>query len=193
MKTRMIPGFVLGLCLLFSASAPAAAAPIEVGIGGGAMVPVSDASDALKTGWHAKGFVRFPGLGLPLDLGAAIGYSQNKLDMNNLPYEGTGEILSGLAKMSYTLPFAGPVRPYVTVGLGAFRVDTDVNDDGVEDPEPQTQFGFDAGAGVRFGLFGMKAFLEGTVQNIYTEQGFNEAVVENVDTQVIPVTFGIYF
>ena len=193
MNARIIAGPVLVLCFLLSASITAIAAPVEIGIGGGAMVPMSDAGDALKTGWHAKGFVRFPGLGLPLDLGAAIGYSQNKLDTNNLPYDGTSAILSGLGKMSYTLPFSGPIRPYLTLGLGAFRVDTDVNDDGVQDPEPQTQFGFDAGAGIRFGLFGAKAFLEGSLQNIYTEQGFNEAVVENVDTQVVPVTFGVYF
>ena len=190
MKSNPLVWLACGLSLALLAGAPACASPVQIGIGGGANVPLNDAADALKTGWHVKGILNFTG-GLPVDLGAAVAYSQNPLDAANTGYDGTGKILSGLGKVSLSLPFPGPLKPYVTAGLGAYRIDTDVNADGVPDPKPVTKFGIDGGAGVRFKLFGLKAFVEGTLENIYTDQGFNSSVIDNVNTQVVPVTFGV--
>ena len=36
------------------------------------------------------------------------------------------------------------------------------------------------------------AFLEGKIENIYTDQGLNSAVVKDFKTRIIPVTFGIF-
>jgi len=38
----------------------------------------------------------------------------------------------------------------------------------------------------------LKAFIEGKLENIYTDQGVNTAVTKNLKTQIIPVTFGIF-
>lgn len=36
------------------------------------------------------------------------------------------------------------------------------------------------------------AFVEGKVENIYTDKGLNTAVTQDFKTQIIPVTFGIF-
>jgi len=164
----------------------------QVGFGGGVSVPVSDAKDALKTGWHGTGILRLNMPGLPLDLSGAFSYSRFNLDAASSGYGGTGRLLSGLANVSYSLPFPGPLKPYVTAGLGAFNLKADPDSSGVPSPGSQTKFGIDGGVGVRFGLMGLHGFIEGKLQNIYTDQGFNSAVTKNINTQIIPVTFGIF-
>ncbi len=166
--------------------------PFQIGFGGGVSVPVSDAKDALKTGWHGTGILRLNMPGLPLDLRGAFSYSHFKLDPASTGFEGTGRLLSGLGNVTYTLPFPGPIKPYITAGLGAFNLKADPDSSGAPSPGSKTNFGIDGGVGIQFGLMGLHGFVEGKLQNIYTDQGFNSAVTKDIKTQIIPVTFGIF-
>lgn len=185
MKRRIVMCAVaLSLALLQSA---ASARPVKFGFGGGASVPVSDAKDAFKTGFHGKAMVKWEAPVLPLALRGSVSYSQ--LDLKSLApgVDGKGKILSGLANISYGFP-VGPIKPYLIGGLGAYNIKTEVG--GTTSPS-ETKFGIDGGAGVEFKLGGISAFVEGKVENIFTDQGVNSALASK--TLIVPVTFGIFF
>ncbi len=184
MKRRFVMWAVaLSLVLLPSA---AAALPVKIGFGGGASVPVSDAKNAFKTGFHGKAMVMWEAPALPLALRGSFGYS--KLDLKSLApgVAGSRQILSGLANVSYGFP-VGPVKPYIIGGLGAFNLKSTVA--GTSGPS-ETKFGIDAGAGLEFKLAGIAGFVEGKVENIFTDQGLASS---SFDTMIVPVTFGIFF
>ena len=197
MRRVRVASFAAVVVALVLASWPAAASafvpkPFQIGFGGGVSVPVSDAKNALKTGWHGTGILRLNMPGLPFDLRGAFSYSHFKLDPASTGYEGTGRMLSGLGNVTYKLPFPGPLKPYITAGLGAFNLKADPDSSGAPSPASKTRFGIDGGVGVQFGLMGVHGFVEGKLQNIYTDQGFNSAVTKDINTQIIPVTFGIF-
>ena len=104
---------------------------------------------------------------------------------------GHGSILSGLGNVTLGMS-VGPIRPYVLAGLGAFNTKATVSGAG---SASTTKFGIDGGAGVEFKLGSFSGFLEGKVQDIFTDQGFSSAVgsAKSFKTLVIPVTFGVVF
>ena len=59
--------------------------------------------------------------------------------------------------------------------------------------ESETKFGIDGGAGVEFKLGGIRGYLEGRLENVYTDKGFTSAFRDKNSTQVIPVTFGFMY
>jgi outer membrane protein with beta-barrel domain len=191
MKRRFVTcAVVLSLALLTSAAA-AQGRPFKIGFGGGVSVPVSDAKDAFKNGFHGKGMVMWNAPVLPLALRGSVGYSQ--LDLKSLApgVDGTGKIISGLANVSYGFP-VGPVKPYIIAGVGAFNIKTEVG--GTSSPS-ETKFGIDGGAGLEFKLGGITGFVEGKVENIFTDQGLSTAIgsAQEFKTLIVPVTFGVFF
>lgn len=165
---------------------------VQLGIGGGLSVPVSDAKDALKNGYHVRGIVKVKPAAFPLGFRGALGYQ--KFDLKQLPTgtTGTGNMLSGLAGLTYGIP-VGPVRPYILASLGAFRVESKFDSTGTEAKANQTKFGIDAGVGVEFRLSSMNGFVEARLENVYTNQGFDRSLTDRNSTRIIPVTFGLMF
>ncbi len=47
----------------------------------------------------------------------------------------------------------------------------------------------DGGAGIQVRLFGIDAFVEGRINNVYTDKG----VIDRRSIQMVPVTFGLIF
>jgi opacity protein-like surface antigen len=165
---------------------------LQLGIGGGISLPVSDTKDAFKDGFHIRGILEVKPPMFPLGLRGALGYQ--KFDLSHAPAgtTGSGNILSGLGGITLGM-WLGPLRPYVTAGLGAFRVETKVDSTGTEGSTHQTKFGIDGGAGVQFKLASLKGFLEGRIENVYTDQGFDTSIFKKNSTRIIPVTFGLMF
>lgn len=161
---------------------------VTFGIGGGMSVPVSDARDAFKNGFNAQGFVRFHPPALPVIPRIDLNYSKFDLDDAQTLVPGTSQIISGLANLQlYVLP-TGPIRPYVIAGLGAYSFNTKTEGvGGVE--ESSMRFGINGGAGLTLSLGAISAYLEGRVDNVYTEAG----MIDETQIQVVPVTFGITF
>ena len=173
--------------------------PIRFAFGGGVSVPTSDYKDALKNGFNGQGSLIFNLGGFPLALRADLNY--NKFSFKDRPsfggtpssqlIEGNTQILGGLANI--TIPFAmGPVTPYVMAGLGAFNVKSEITSGltgGQSDPDSETKFGINGGVGLALRLFGANAFIEGKLQNVYTDKG----LIDKSTVQIIPVTFGFIF
>ena len=187
MQRRLVMCVVaLGLAFLNSTPAAAIGRPFKIGFGGGASVPVSDTKEAFKTGYHGQFMVQWSAPVLPFGLRGSVGYERFDLKSATPGVDGTGSILSGLANASWGFP-VGPVKPYITAGLGAFNMKSTVA--GLSSPS-ETNFGINGGAGVEFNLLGVSAFVEGKLENIFTEDGVN---TQSFDTRVFPVTFGVFF
>jgi len=179
---------LLLVAALQSSTAFAIGRPFQIGFGGGASVPVSNAADAFKTGFHGKAMVKWNAPVLPLSLRGSVGYERFNLESLSPGTDGTGQIISGLANVAWGFP-VGPIKPYLIGGLGAFNMKSQVS--GTSSPS-STKFGIDGGAGVEFSLGMISGFVEGRVENIYTsDQGVGGG--QPFNTRIIPVTFGIYF
>ena len=76
-----------------------------------------------------------------------------------------------------------------TAGVGAFNVHQEITGGPTEISESSTKFGIDGGGGLALKLGRLEAFIEGRVQNVYTEQG----MIDSKTIRAIPVTFGILF
>lgn len=161
---------------------------IRVGFGGGVVVPTSDAADVFKNGINGQAFVLLdPGLGVPLRMN--LGYQ--KLEYKEAlqgALTGSTTFLSGTAGFELNLLRVGPLRTYASAGLGAFHMSEPAGTSGGES-ESQLRFGIDGGGGLSLRLGRLEAFVEGRVQNVYTEKG----AIDRKDIRSIPVTFGILF
>lgn len=179
------------MSLLASVPAWAIERPVQFGFGGGMSVPVSDAKDAMKNGFHGQAMVKWKMPMMPLGFRGTLGYQRMDLKSLSPGLDGTGSILSGLGNVTLGMS-VGPLRPYVLAGLGAYNTKTDVSGAG---SASQTKFGVDGGAGVEFKLFAVSGFLEGKLENIFTDEGFSSSLgsAEAFSTRIVPVTFGVYF
>jgi opacity protein-like surface antigen len=163
----------------------------RVGFGGGVSVPTSDVRHALENGINGQAFVLIDTGVLPP---FRVNLAYQKFDYRDVlgsGVQGNTRILSGVAAVNLSLFTVGPLRPYVVAGVGAFGV-RDAIDAGTTGPaisESVTEFGIDGGAGLAFRLGRLEAFVEGRVQNIYTEAG----AIDARSIRAIPVSLGILF
>ena len=176
--------------------------PIHFAFGGGVSVPTGDWKDALKSGFNGQGSIIVTLGGFPLALRGDLNYNRFSFKDQGVAFPGqpgtvnlddvTQQIFGGLANVSVPFFGLGPVTPYVTAGLGAFNVKTDFGDGYGGDGESETKFAVNGGAGVSIRLFGVAAFIEAKINNIYTEKG-PITTQQLKDLQFIPVTFGFVF
>jgi hypothetical protein len=189
---RAIYSVAVGLALC-AAALPLSAQGrfIQVGFGGGMSVPTSNVKEAFENGVHGRGFVLLDLPGLPafrFDL-SATKFDWKEAVLGGPTTQGESQVLGGLANISINL-LKGPIRPYVMAGLGAFHVRNELQTSGEPDEtSSQTRFGIDGGAGLAIKIMKLELFVEGRVQNVYTERG----MIDTKSIQTIPVTFGIVF
>ena len=187
--------FLLLLCF-FPAGAialPLVSKPFQIGIGGGTSIPVSDAKDAFKSGWHASGIVRLNLPMMPFGLQGNFSYNHFSLDQQKVGFSGSERVLAGIADARFGLPIPGPIKPYLLAGIGTYNIKTDPEGAGAPASNSTTKFGINGGGGVNIDVPGLPvhAFLEGKIENIYTKEGVNGAV-QDFKTRIVPVTFGIF-
>ncbi len=162
---------------------------VQFGFGGGVSVPTSHAADAFKNGVNGQAYVLL-NLGIPLRFN--LGYQ--KFDYKSAllgagATSGQSSMLSGVGGITLNLLSAGPIGTYVTAGLGAFNV-TDQQTTGTGTTSASNlNWGIDGGAGITLKLGKLQAFVEGRIQNIYTNKGKIDAKT----ITSIPVTFGVLF
>jgi opacity protein-like surface antigen len=164
---------------------------IRVGFAGGVSVPISDAKDALKNGFTGEGFVLvrlgpLPAVRLNLNY-QRFDFKQAVLAAGQAQ-DGHSEIFGGTGGISLNL-LNGPVRPYLTAGVGAFNVKNVIESTSGSSSASKTKFGIDGGGGIALHVGRLDAFIEGRIQNVYTERG----LIDTKSIQSIPVTFGIVF
>ena len=186
---RAFAVLVVLVCTPLAASAQVGVASrfVTVGVGGGMSVPVSEAGNAFDSGFHMQGFARLNVPQLPVMPRFDLNFSQFDLkDAVGIP--GKNQILAGLANLQMSVLPLGPVRPYVIAGLGAYHLKTET--EGIS-PESvsSTRFGINGGAGVELNFGRINGFIEGRVDNVFTEKG----MIDEEQIQVVPVTFGLTF
>lgn len=168
---------------------------IRIGAAGGVVVPTADTRTALKQGVHAQAFVLVNLLrGMPLRFN--LGYQKFNLKQalsgapsaSSTPDAGSTEILAGVAGTQIDL-LHGPVRPYVTLGLGGFDVRNALTAAAGGTSVSQLRFGLDGGAGLALKIGRLDAFVEGHLQNVYTQRG----LIDARSIQAVPVSFGVLF
>ncbi len=161
--------------------------PVHLGIAGGVSLPTSTTRQALGDGLHANAFalVRLStGFFLKLD----VGYQRFAFRQaaNGLPSpSGNSQLLSATAGTQVFLS-GGAVRPYFTGGIGGFEV---LSSTAGQATTNQLKPGITGGAGLTIRLGPVSAFLEGQVQNVFTDhQGIPARSIE-----AVPVSVGLLF
>lgn len=199
---RRIHSVILGLALCAAALPLSAQLPgmglisgrkplVQVGFGGGMSVPTSNAKEAFENGVHGRGFMLINLPGLPsfrFDL-SATKFDWKEAVAGSPTMQGESLVLGGLGNISINL-LPGPIRPYVMAGVGAFHIRNELQTSGEPDESSsETRFGIDGGVGLAIKIKRLEMFVEGRVQNVYTERG----VIDTKSIQTVPVTFGIIF
>jgi len=179
------------LAALGSASAQQDQHLVRIGFAGGVVVPTADARNALKNGVQGQGFLLFNLGGFPLRLN--LGYQHFSLadalkSAQSGTTDGSSSILGGVAGTQINL-LPGPVRPYILAGVGGFNVTNMLTANGQSTSTSQFNFGLDGGAGLAISIGRLSAFVEGRVQNVYTQHGMTDLK----SIQSVPVSFGIMF
>ncbi len=167
---------------------------VRIGAAGGVVVPTAGTRAALKSGVHAQAFLLVNLLrGVPLRFN--LGYQKfdlkqalNGAGTGTLPDTGNTQILAGVAGTQIDL-LHGTVRPYITLGLGGFDVRSLMNAAAGPSTVSQMKFGVDGGAGLAIRIGRLDAFVEGHLQNVYTDRG----LIAAKSIQAVPVSFGVLF
>jgi opacity protein-like surface antigen len=177
--------------------------PLRIIFSGGVTVPTSDfqAGGSIgkihATGYHGDVSLLLNLGGFPLrirpeaslthfDLKKALSSGAGGSGGN----DGTSRLLGGLVNLEFSLG-AGPIRPYILAGGGLTNINTDFSASSGSVPATvsETKYSIDGGAGIRFRLGPLDGFIEGRVNNVYSEKG----AVNFKDVKLIPVTFGLVF
>ena len=167
MKRRVVAIVLVSLFAL-SASARAQVPRLwHVGFAGGMSLPVSDARDALKNGFHGQGFLGIDIPKLPLGLRAALDYERFDLKGLGTGTTGTGTLLGGMANGLWHFP-AGPVKPYLSAGLGGFNVKSEIDSSGASVSASKIHFAVNAGEGVAMAYRAGAQLMNAEFSNTYT-------------------------
>src|SRR5215472_11445848 len=161
---------------------------LSLGVGGGATIPTGNGGSSVKTGINGQAYalVQIPGF-----LALRFNFGYQKFDYQNVlgTTPGTREIYSGVGGLQLNL-LRGPVRPYITAGVGAFDLkgitDTSAT---ASSTASKINFGIDAGAGLAIVVGRVSAFAEGRIQNVYTKDGGFIKSAKQIN--VVPVTAGL--
>ena len=154
--------------------------PFQLGIAGGGTLPMSDLSNTAKTGYN--GTVAL-GINLPLiPVGLRIDGAYNAFSGKS----GVGvagaklHVMSATGNIVWGLPMVG-VSPYLIGGAGLYMPTASAP--GVANTS-ETNFGWNAGAGVKLPLSVFSAFVEAR---------YNRTTFGGNSMEFVPVTFGIMF
>jgi hypothetical protein len=175
---------------------------LAIGLGGGSIVPTGNATTDYQGSFQGQAYIVI-NLGILPELRFNIGFERWNFKqqlLSNLGYptaSGYNNVLTGIGGTRIDL-LRGPVRPYLTLGVGAFNfksvVDTGATAGsgkaGTALSGTTTKFGLDGGAGIAVHIGRVEAFTEGRIQNVFTNTGFISSAKQ---IQAIPVTFGLMF
>jgi hypothetical protein len=161
--------------------------PISLVISGGMTLPAADLADFHDAGFHYDASLILNIPGFPIALRPEFSLTQFKLKETSIIAPGADDVTNMVALMgNIELPLGGGL--YVLAGGGILSLtvpETATN----ADERNSKKFSFDAGAGLRFALGGVRGFLEariGAASYDAGKIGFSKA-------QFIPVSFGLVF
>lgn len=136
-------------------------------LGGGISMPRGALDDLYGNGWNVTGSVGWH----PTEsaFGVRFDATYDRLNGQSFPAGSANEladasVLAGLAEVTLRVPRALGLNPYIVGGGGVYRF----NDYGVEDAEASTEFGWNVGAGLRFGWGFTSLFVESRYMSVGT-------------------------
>jgi len=163
----------------------------HIGVGGGLSMPLADAKDALDNGVNGQVYLTWAPRVLPWALRVAANYDRHGLKGLSSGQEGNGSLLGALGGLQIGMP-VGPLRPYITAGVGAFNMTSEIDGQTAS----ATKLGVDAGVGLQVKIRSISGFVEGRLQNVFSSDTGVSGAAQSFDqlkTQIIPVTFGLQF
>jgi hypothetical protein len=184
---------------------------VEFGVTGGAAFPIALLSDAAKTGWSAGAFasVRRPSAPLRLRIEGQWMQLTGKQEppFASCPAQRLGpgdcgqplrfdfRVIDATANAVYTIPSALPAKFYVIAGAGVYGERATLTSPD-RTRTSSTKFGLNAGAGVKFRVRTVGAFLEARYHNIIhgsdtSGHGGPDFYLKSL--QFVPISAGITF
>jgi hypothetical protein len=149
-------------------------------LGAGASIPQSDFSNAYKTGFNVTGSLGYHKWNSPLGVRLDVGYDHfsPKSALSSLGVSNSN-IWSGLGEVTLKVPGAMAVTPYAVGGGGFYHFSSTGSG-----TKSTTKGGWNAGAGLTFGVGMAKLFIEGRYMHVATP---------TTATKYIPVILGFSF
>jgi hypothetical protein len=164
-----------------AATAAGAQSPVKLGLAGGVALPVGDSDDGFNPGYNGTVTIALNAPLFPVGLRVDGMFNRMKGE------EGTAlgdfsdvDVSSVNANVTFNLIPLPVARVYAIGGAGYYR--TELRD---LDLDPETNFGYNAGVGIRLGTGGTQLFVEGRYHRI------NLGNDETFD--FVPVTIGFLF
>jgi hypothetical protein len=183
---RAMRSAVVGAALMALAGAMPAMAQggAKFSVGGGLTLPLGDFGDAANTGWHGLAAVSFVPNNFPVGIQIDGMYQRFGLDDGGFFGDDANfRLIQGTANAVYKFQTSEEtkIRPYLIGGVGLYNGKVG-GDNIIGDPESETDFGINGGAGFDFAAGSVSLFVEGRFHNIFTE---------GESTNLIPITVGI--
>jgi hypothetical protein len=165
----------------------AARAQVGVGVAAGYSAPMGDFGKVADAGYHVTGLMTVSAPLVPLGLRVEGSFSQFGYKSSFSSTGATARILSATANAVFSSP--GVIGTYVIGGLGIYNASASCS--GCSSSS-SSKVGYNGGAGLRFGVGGMSAFVEARYHFI---PGGSNATTggANSSTQFIPIAFGLTF
>lgn len=183
MKRHFQVGLVTLLALLPFSRVALGQRAYALGLGGGAAFPVGKLSDVQNTGYNGIVLLAIGGAERPI--GVRLDGIYNNLRKGNSVGSGVSSSDLSITGALFNLLFAFPgttAKPYLVAGGGLYGIKSDV-----PDAKAKSDFGFNAGLGVTFGLGPFAAFLESRYHTISRNEADGGVI------QFVPITIGLLF
>ena len=161
--------------------------PVSLVISGGLTVPAGDLGDFHDSGFHydASLLINIPGF--PLTLRPEFSLTQftwESIAPGGSIIDGTTQTIAALGNIE--VPLGAGLYVLAGGGILSLSRESDVSTAG---DVSASEFMFDAGAGFRFALGGMRGFVEARIG----AASYDEGKIGFSKAQFIPITFGLVF
>lgn len=178
MTRRLLAVLVAG-ALAATPAALHAQLSTSFGVAGGIAVPTGDLANAANAGYNLAAHVNLGAPLMPIGIRLEGGFNSFDYKQTGFTTNGSERVISGTVNATLALGPSG-ASPYLIGGVGAYN--RTVSSSGVSS-SGETNAGFNVGGGLRFPLGTMSTFIEARYHK----------VLGNVDTQYVPITFGVNF
>lgn len=206
MSRRLVRTFLYSSVLVAGVSTAAhaqAPRPVTVGIAVGATMPISDFANDTKTGYHGAGYLQYePAGGIWGVRGEASYHRSDFTDeaLGDIGADPDDDITNSITHVGVAAVLLGrgrdrTVTPYALGGLGYYRVTVSASGGSISSSVSESGFGFNGGAGLRFGR-AVGFFIEARYHqfSITAEDEDDPLATEVKSTfRMIPVSIGVRF
>ena len=180
----------LALLLVAPQAHAAAKGDVSIGVGGGALIPLSEFKDSSKLGFLGGLDVDYM-VTEAVSVGVDGMYSKNDIKDDfataNGIDKGNTSFFTGSGHLKYMFPMASEskIMPYVTAGGGVYHIKAEATASGVTASASENKFGGHGGAGV--------SFKAGSSLNVDVQGLFHVVSTTGTSTKFVTFRGGVSF